>query len=86
MPLTEAKAAYSGVFPSVDLNGHMLSGIRGRQAGKKLAGGPYALTSIRLALWNKIPYTVLSKFFPSWGNQIVKWPPNAWLKIHGFLY
>ena len=65
MPLTAAKAAYSGVFPSMDLNGHMLSGIRGRQAGKKLAGGPYALTSIRLALWNKIPYTVLSKFFAS---------------------
>ena len=41
------QVAYYGVFPSVDGTGHRLTGIRATQAGQKLAGGPYALTSIR---------------------------------------
>lgn len=41
------QVAYYGVFPSVDGSGHRLTGIRATQAGQKLAGGPYALTSIR---------------------------------------
>jgi len=41
------QVAYYGGFPSVDGTGHRLTGIRATQAGQKLAGGPYALTSIR---------------------------------------
>ena len=44
------KVCYFGVFPSVDIKGQQLSGARASQAGRKLGGGPYALTSIRSEL------------------------------------
>ena len=49
------KVAYGGVHPSVDISGKVLTGSRMSQAGTKLAGGPYALTSIRLWLGEKNP-------------------------------
>ena len=42
-----AKVAYGGVHPSVDSTGKRFTGTRGHKAGMKLAGGPFALVSIR---------------------------------------
>ena len=53
------KVAYGGVHPSVDMFGKVLTGSRMSQAGKKLAGGPFALTSIRLWLGKIICSLVL---------------------------
>ena len=47
-PLSGPKVAYGGTHPSVDLAGRPFVGARAHKAGKKLAGGPYAMTSIRL--------------------------------------
>lgn len=46
----QLKVAYGGVFPSVGVDGQQLVGVRASRAGQKLAGGPYALTSIRLGV------------------------------------
>ena len=46
--ISRPKVAYGGVHPSVDIDGKALTGSRMSQAGKTIAGGPYAMTSIRL--------------------------------------